>query len=79
MIVGQTPLYLCDLILTETDLADARAGIADGKNRYGMSFAAITLGTTLAVPDNSLEQGAAKDIPGAGDARGEAIAFTKSG
>ena len=36
---------MSDLIPTETDLADARAGIADGENRYGMSFAAVTLGT----------------------------------
>ena len=78
-IVGQTALYMSDLILTKTDLTDARAGIADGENRYGMSFAAIALGTTRAVADDSLKQGAAEDVPGAGEARGEAIAFTKSG
>ena len=70
---------MSDLIFTETDLADARAGIADGENRYGMSFAAIALGTARAMPDDSLEQGAAEDVLGAGEARGEAIAFTKSG
>ena len=69
---------MSDLILTETDLADARAGIADGKNRYGMAFAAIALGTARAMPDDSLEQGAAEDVLGAGEARGELIAFTKS-
>ena len=79
LIVGQTTLDMSDLILTETDLADARAGIADGENRYGMSFAAIALGTARAVPDDSLEQGAAEDVPGVGEARGEAIAFAKSG
>jgi hypothetical protein len=79
LIVGQTTLYMSDLIFTETDLADARAGIADGENRYGMSFAAIALGTARAMPDDSLEQGAAEDVLGAGEARGEAIAFTKSG
>jgi len=69
---------MSDLILPETDLADARAGIADGENRYGMSFAAIALGTARAVTNDSLEQGAAKDVPGAGEARGEAIAFLQS-
>jgi hypothetical protein len=53
--------------------------IADGENRYGMTFAAIALGTAGAMPDDSLEQGAAEDVLGAGEARGEAIAFTKSG
>ena len=70
---------MSDLIFTETDLADARAGIADGENRYGMSFAAIALGTARAMPDDSLEQGAAEDVLGAGEARGEAVALTKSG
>jgi hypothetical protein len=70
---------MSDLILTETDLADASAGIADSENRYGMSFAAIALGTARAVTDDSLEQGAAEDVLGAGEARGEAIAFKKRG
>jgi hypothetical protein len=78
LIVGQTTLYISDLILTETDLADACAGIADGENRYGMSFAASTLGTAGAVPDDSLEQGAAEHLPGARETRGEAIAFLQS-
>ena len=75
MIVGQTTFYMSDLFLTETDLADARAGIANGENRHGMSFAAIALGTARAMPDDSLEQGAAEDVLGAGEARDEAIAF----
>jgi len=79
LIVGQTTPYMSDLILTETDMPDAGAGIADGEDRYGMSFAAIALGTARAVPDDSLEQGAAEDVPGAGKARGKAIAFTKDG
>ena len=66
---------MSDLILTETDLADARAWIADGENRYGMSFAAIALGTARAVSDDALEQGAAEDVLGAGEARSEAITF----
>ena len=70
---------MSDLILTETDLADTRAGIAGGENSYGMPFAAITLGTARAVPDDSLEQGTAEDVLGAGEARGEAVALTKSG
>ena len=77
--VGQTTFYMRDLILTETDLADARAGIADGENRYGMSFAAIALGAARAMPDDPLKQGTAEDVLGAGEARGEAIAFMKSG
>jgi hypothetical protein len=44
-----------------------------------MSFAAIALGTARAVPDDSLEQGAAEDVLGAGEVRDEAIAFLQSG
>ena len=79
LVVGQTTLYMSDLILTETDLADACAGIADGENRYGMSFAAIALGTARAVTDDALEQGAAEDVLGAGEGLGEAIAFAEGG
>ena len=61
-----------DLILTETDLTNARAGIADGENRYGMSLAAIALGAARAMPDDSLEQRAAEDVLCPGEARGEA-------
>jgi len=68
---------MSDLILTETDLADTGAGIADGENGHGMSFATLTLGAVGAVPDNPLEKGAAKDLAGIGERGGEAIAFTE--
>jgi hypothetical protein len=46
---------MSDLLLTKTDLAGAPAGIADGEDRYRMSFATVALGTALAVADDSLE------------------------
>jgi hypothetical protein len=67
---------MSDLILTETDLADTGAGIADGENGHGMSFATLTLGAVGAVPDNPLEERTAQDFSGIGKRRGEAIAFT---
>jgi len=65
-----------DLFLPETDLADTRAGVADGENRHGMSFTTVTFGAVGAVPDNPLEERAANDVSGIGKRRGEAIAFT---
>ncbi|MGC1416047.1 MAG: hypothetical protein WA817_12240 [Candidatus Acidiferrum sp.] len=67
---------MSDLFLTETDLADAGSGVADGENRHGMSFPTVTFGAVGAVPDNPLEKGAAQDVAGIGERRGEAIAFT---
>jgi hypothetical protein len=67
---------MSDLFLTETDLADAGTGVADGENRHGMSFTTVTFGTVGAVPDNPLEKGATKDFAGIGERRGEPIPFT---
>ena len=77
LIVGQTTLHMSNLLFAETDLASASTGMGDGENRYGMSFAAIALGTARAVTDDALEQGAAEDVPGAGEGLGEAIAFAE--
>jgi hypothetical protein len=76
LVAGQTTLDMSDLILTETDLADTRAGITNGQNRHGMSFTTVTFGAVGAVPDNPLEERAANDVSGIGKRRGEAIAFT---
>jgi hypothetical protein len=70
LVVGQTTLYMSDLILTKTDLANTGAGIADGENRHGMSFATLTLGAVGAVPDNPLEERTAQDFRGIGKRRG---------
>ena len=59
LIVGQTTLNVRDLIFAETDLADARAGVTDGENGHGMPFTTLAFGTTGAVTDDTLEQGAA--------------------
>ena len=75
LIIGQTTFYISDLFLTETDLADAGAGITDSENRHGMSFTTGAFGAVGAVPDNPWEERAAKDVPGIGERRGEAIAF----
>ncbi len=66
-------------MFAKTELAGAPAGIADGENRYGMSFATVALRTALAVADDSIEQGAAEDVSGVGKARDEAIANADSG
>jgi len=70
---------MSDLFLAETDLAGASARIADGENGYGMSFATVALGTARAVTDDSMEQGAAKDLSGIGKTRDQAIALADSG
>jgi hypothetical protein len=76
LVVGQTTLYMSDLILTKTDLADTGAGIADGENGHGMSFTTLTLGAVGAVSDNPLEERTTQDFRGIGKRRGEAITFT---
>jgi len=68
-------LYVGDLIFAETDLADARAGVTDGENGHRMPFTTLAFGTAGAVTDDTLEEGAAEDVPGAGEGGGEAIAF----
>jgi hypothetical protein len=79
LIAGQTTLYVRDLILAETDLADACPRVADGENGHGMPFATLAFRTTGAVTDDTLEQGSAEDVPGAGEGGGEAIAFAEGG
>jgi hypothetical protein len=59
----------------EADLARAWAGIADGEDRDGVTFAAVALGTARAVPDDALEQGAAENVAGVGEARDKAVAM----
>jgi hypothetical protein len=40
-----------------------------------VTFAVVALGAAGAVADDALEQGAAENAAGAGEARGEAVAF----
>ena len=68
-------LHIGDLVLTEADLARAFAGITDREDRDGVTFAAVAPGAAGAVTDDALEQGAAQDVAGVGEARGKAIAF----
>ena len=56
-------------------MAGATAGIADGENRHGMSLAAVALGAAAAMADEALEQGAAEEVLGLGEASGEAVEF----
>jgi len=70
---------MSDLLFAKTDLAGTSAGVADGEHCHGMAFAAVALGTSLAVVDDSLEQGAAEDVSGVGEAGDEVIAFDDSG
>jgi len=74
LIIRQTTLYLRDLLLTEADLARALAGIADREDRNRVTFATVALGAAGAVADDAFEQGAAENVAGVGEARGEAIA-----
>jgi hypothetical protein len=62
------------LLFAETDLARALAGIADREDRHGVTFAAVALGAAGAVADDALEQGAAENAGGVGEARGKAVA-----
>ena len=73
MIVRQTTLYMSNLILAKTELADGGSGISGGENRYRMSFAAFTLWTASAVPDDAFEQGAAEHVPDRRETRDEVI------
>ena len=66
---------MSDLFLAQTDLAGASTGIADGENRYGMTFATVALGAAGAVADDSIEQGAAEDVSGVGKTGDKAVAF----
>jgi len=70
---------MSDLFLAETDLARASAGIADGEHHDRMSFATVALGAAFGVTDDSLEEGAAEDVRGAGKTRDEAIAIVDGG
>jgi hypothetical protein len=74
-VIRQTTLHIGDLVLTEADLERAFAGIADREDGYGVTFAAVAPGAAGAVTDEALEQGAAEDVAGAGEARGKATAF----
>ena len=69
---------MSDLFRMQADLAGTGTRITDGENRYGMSFAAVALGTAGAMTDDALEQGTAEDVSGRGELRGEPIKFADS-
>ena len=75
MIIRQTTLDLRHLFLTETDLAGARAGIADSEDGNRVPFTTVALGATRAMANDAFEQRAAEDVGGVGEARGKAVAF----
>lgn len=62
LIVGQAIRHMRDLFFAQADVTNASAWIASGEDRYGMTFAALTLGAAGAVSYGALEQGAAKEI-----------------
>ena len=62
-------------IRDRADLSGATAGIADGEDRDGMTFATSALEAAGTVADDALEQGAAENVGGAGKARGKAVAL----
>ena len=74
-VVGQAAPYRSGLLGREADLANDAAGIADGKDGDRMALAASALGAAGAMADDALEQGAAEDLAGLGEAGEEAAAF----
>jgi hypothetical protein len=56
---------------TEADLLGAAAGIGDGQHGDEMALAAGADGAAEAMADAALEQGAAEDVGGGGEGRGE--------
>src|SRR2546422_9412727 len=55
----------------EADLLGAGARIADGQHPDAVAFAAGTDGTAGGMTDGAMEQGAAEDLGGGGESRGE--------
>jgi len=67
---------MTDLLARQADLTDDTAGIADGEDGDGMAFAAGALGAAGAMADGALEQGAAQDLAGLGQAGQETVALS---
>jgi len=63
-----------DLLVGKTDLANDGAGVADGEDGDGVAFAAGAFWAAGAMTDGALEEGAAEDIGGIGEACEEAVA-----
>jgi len=74
VVVIQPAAHLGDLFAAEAELARASAGIADGEDRQRMAFAAGTLGATAGVADGTLQEGAAEELGGEGEAVEEFLA-----
>jgi len=66
---------LSNLLLREADVANDTAGIADGEHGDGMALAASAFGATGAMADGAVEEGAAKNVAGAGEISEEAVAL----
>ena len=73
-VVGQAHPDMTDLLGRQADLTNNTAGIADGEDGDGMTFAAGAFGTAGTMADGALEQGAAEDLAGLGKAGQEAVA-----
>ena len=66
---------MSDLLWKEADLTNDAAGIADSQHGDGVTFAAGAFGAAGAMADGALEQGAAEDLAGLGEAGEEAVAL----
>jgi len=66
---------MADLLVRQTDVTNDTAGIADGEDGDRMAFAAGAFGAAGAMADGALEQRAAQDLAGLGEAVEEAVAL----
>jgi hypothetical protein len=74
-VVAQATPYMSDFLWREADLTNNAAGIADSQHSDGMALATGALGAAGAMADGALEQGAAEDLAGLGEAGEEAVAL----
>jgi hypothetical protein len=78
VVVVLEPLFdLVFLFWPDAVLLGNAAGITDGQDPNGMTFAASALGTAFLMVDRSLEQGTADDLSNRGQGRSESIAITQ--
>ena len=75
LIIRQRTLHITDLLPAQADLSGTSAGIADSEDGDGVAFTASALEAAGTVADDAFEQGAAEQVGGGGEARGEAIAL----
>jgi hypothetical protein len=74
-VIDQAAPHMSDFLWREADLTNDAAGIADSEHGDGVAFAAGAFGAAGAMADDAMEQGAAEDLAGLGEAGEEAVAL----